>query len=71
MAMACLLTPALASGLLPGVLRAELLDTGRAREAVLGPTDLMDAKAAIRRQFAAWIDSGAAWPDEALTASRS
>ena len=39
-----LVTPALSSGLLPGVLRAELLDTGRAREAVLGPTDLMDAK---------------------------
>jgi 4-amino-4-deoxychorismate lyase len=40
-----LVTPALASGLLPGVLRDELLDTGRAREAVLGPADLADAKA--------------------------
>jgi 4-amino-4-deoxychorismate lyase len=40
-----LVTPALASGLLPGVLRAELLETGRAREAVLGPADLADAKA--------------------------
>ena len=40
-----LVTPALASGLLPGVLRAEMLDTGRAKEAVLGPSDLMDAKA--------------------------
>lgn len=39
-----LLTPALFCGLLPGVLRAALLDEGRAREAVLGPTDLMDAK---------------------------
>src|SRR5262249_42634042 len=39
-----LLTPPLASGLLPGVLRAELLDQGRASEAVLGPSDLMDAK---------------------------
>jgi 4-amino-4-deoxychorismate lyase len=39
-----LVTPALASGLLPGVLRAELLDAGRAREAVLWPSDLMDAK---------------------------
>ena len=39
-----LVTPALASGLLPGVLRAELLDAGRAREAVLSPADLMDAK---------------------------
>lgn len=35
-----LLTPPLASGLLPGVLRAELLETGRAREAVLRPEDL-------------------------------
>ena len=35
-----LLTPPLASGLLPGVLRAELLDEGRAREAVLYPQDL-------------------------------
>jgi len=35
-----LLTPPLSSGLLPGVLRAELLETGRAREAVLHPEDL-------------------------------
>ena len=35
-----LLTPALASGCLPGVLRGELLATGRAREAVLMPEDL-------------------------------
>lgn len=35
-----LLTPPLASGLLPGVLRAELLETGRAREVVLYPQDL-------------------------------
>ncbi len=35
-----LLTPPLASGALPGVLRAELLASGRAREAVLGPVDL-------------------------------
>ena len=39
-----LLTPALACGLLPGVLRAELLAEGRAREAVLGIGDLMDAE---------------------------
>lgn len=37
-----LLTPPLASGALPGVLRAELLATGRAREAVLRPADLAD-----------------------------
>ena len=35
-----LLTPKLASGLLPGVLRAELLETGRAKEAVLTRADL-------------------------------
>jgi para-aminobenzoate synthetase/4-amino-4-deoxychorismate lyase len=37
-----LLTPPLASGALPGVLRAELLANGRAREAVLFPADLAD-----------------------------
>jgi para-aminobenzoate synthetase/4-amino-4-deoxychorismate lyase len=35
-----LLTPPLGSGLLPGVLRAELLKTGRCVEAVLGEADL-------------------------------
>jgi para-aminobenzoate synthetase/4-amino-4-deoxychorismate lyase len=35
-----LLTPPLASGLLPGVLRAELLDKGAAVEATLTPADL-------------------------------
>jgi para-aminobenzoate synthetase/4-amino-4-deoxychorismate lyase len=35
-----LLTPPLTSGALPGVLRAELLAAGRAREAVLLPEDL-------------------------------
>jgi para-aminobenzoate synthetase/4-amino-4-deoxychorismate lyase len=37
-----LLTPPLASGALPGVLRARLLTAGRAREAVLMPADLQD-----------------------------
>ncbi|MGE5491476.1 MAG: aminodeoxychorismate synthase component I [Actinomycetota bacterium] len=37
-----LLTPPLASGALPGVLRAELLTAGRAREAVLTPADLAE-----------------------------
>ena len=37
-----LLTPPLSSGLLAGVLRAELLETGRAVEAVLQPSDLAD-----------------------------
>ena len=37
-----LLTPPLVSGCLPGVLRAELLAGGQAREAVLQPADLQD-----------------------------
>jgi len=37
-----LLTPPLASGALPGVLRADLLAGGKAREAVLWPADLAD-----------------------------
>ena len=37
-----LLTPPLSDGLLPGVLRAELIDTGRAREAALTRDDLTD-----------------------------
>ena len=40
-----LLTPPLAAGLLPGTLRAELLATGRALEAVLTRTDLDEADA--------------------------
>lgn len=40
-----LLTPALASGLLPGVLRGELIDNGKAREEVLKPSDLAAANA--------------------------
>jgi para-aminobenzoate synthetase/4-amino-4-deoxychorismate lyase len=35
-----LLTPPLSGGLLPGVLRAELIESGRAREADLRPADL-------------------------------
>jgi len=37
-----LLTPPLASGALPGVLRAHLLEQGKAREAVLYPADLQE-----------------------------
>lgn len=40
-----LLTPALRCGLLPGVLRGELVDEGRASEAELGTDDLISAKA--------------------------
>ena len=35
-----LLTPPLAAGVLPGILRAELIEQGRAREATLTPEDL-------------------------------
>ncbi len=38
-----LLTPPLSAGLLPGILRAELLKSGRAREATLYPADLRSA----------------------------
>ena len=40
-----LLTPAQSCGLLPGVLRAQLLDSGQAHEAVLWPADLHAAQA--------------------------
>ncbi|OYX45294.1 MAG: hypothetical protein B7Z02_01630 [Rhodobacterales bacterium 32-67-9] len=39
-----LLTPPLASGCLPGILRAELLASGRAREAIVTPADLPKAR---------------------------
>lgn len=39
-----LLTPPLTAGLLPGVLRAELLDLGNAREAALSSVDLASAR---------------------------
>ena len=39
-----LLTPPLSSGVLPGILRAELLETGQAREAILTRADLQSAK---------------------------
>lgn len=42
-----LLTPPLSCGLLPGVLRAELLASGRAREAVLRRDDLFGARVFI------------------------
>jgi 4-amino-4-deoxychorismate lyase len=40
-----LLTPPVSCGLLPGVLRGELLESGEAREAVLTEGDLRRAKA--------------------------
>ena len=39
-----LLTPALSCGLLPGTLRARLLQTGQVQEAILAPADLTDAE---------------------------
>ncbi len=39
-----LLTPAVECGLLAGTLRRELLDRGRAREAILGPDDITGGK---------------------------
>jgi 4-amino-4-deoxychorismate lyase len=39
------LTPAVACGLLPGVLRGELIDLGKVREAILTPGDLSSARA--------------------------
>ena len=38
-----LLTPPLSSGGLPGILREQLLETGRAEEAVLRWNDLLEA----------------------------
>jgi 4-amino-4-deoxychorismate lyase len=40
-----LVTPALGCGLLPGVLRGEMIEQGKAREAVLAEADLRAAKA--------------------------
>ena len=42
-----LLTPPLSSGLLPGILRAELLESGAARGAILTEADLMDARGEV------------------------
>jgi branched-subunit amino acid aminotransferase/4-amino-4-deoxychorismate lyase len=42
-----LVTPPLASGLLPGILREELLETGQCSEAVLRLSDLRDARVRV------------------------
>ena len=42
------LTPPLSSGLLGGVLRTQLLETGQAKEAILAPLDLTADKVSIR-----------------------
>ena len=48
-----LATPRLDCGLLPGVLRAALLDEGRATEAIYSLDDLKSGQGTLRRQFAA------------------
>jgi 4-amino-4-deoxychorismate lyase len=52
------LTPPLASGLLGGVLRTQLLDTHQVEEAILTPSDLTADKASIRLSNAlrGWFD---------------
>lgn len=52
------LTPPLSSGLLGGVLRTQLLETGQAKEAILAPSDLTADKASIRLSNAlrGWFD---------------
>jgi 4-amino-4-deoxychorismate lyase len=52
------LTPPLSSGLLGGVLRTQLLETGQAKEAILTPSDLTADKASIRLSNAlrGWFD---------------
>ena len=52
------LTPPLSSGLLGGVLRTHLLETGQAKEAILTPLDFTADKASIRLSNAlrGWFD---------------
>jgi 4-amino-4-deoxychorismate lyase len=52
------LTPPLSSGLLGGVLRTQLLETGQAKEAILTPLDFTANKASIRLSNAlrGWFD---------------
>lgn len=52
------LTPTLSSGLLGGVQRTQLLETGKVKEAILTPSDLTAAKTPIRLSNAlrGWFD---------------
>jgi 4-amino-4-deoxychorismate lyase len=52
------LTPPLASGLLGGVVRTQLLETGQVKEAILTPSDLTAGKGSIRLSNAlrGWFD---------------
>ena len=54
-----LLTPPLTSGLLPGILRAELIASGSCREAVLRPEDLTGRKVFVGNSLRGLI--GAIW----------
>ena len=55
-----LVTPPLSSGLLPGVLRGELIATGKATEAMLTERGSASGESDFRWQFAARIDQGEA-----------
>ena len=66
-----LLTPALACGLLAGVLRAEMLDQGKAREAILTVDDLRTAKAIyIGNSLRGVVHARLQYPHDALPGGR-
>jgi 4-amino-4-deoxychorismate lyase len=61
-----LITPPLACGLLPGILRAEMLTLGRAREGLLGVDDLVRAQLFVGNALRGLIPARlAAAPDRA------
>jgi 4-amino-4-deoxychorismate lyase len=61
-----LVTPPLACGLLPGILRAEMLTLGRAREGLLGMDDLVRAQLFVGNALRGLIPARlAAAPDRA------
>lgn len=66
-----LLTPPVASGALPGVLRAELLDQGRAQEIVLKPADLADGKLFLGNSLRGLIPTALVAQPLSETSSRS
>lgn len=60
-----LLTPALACGLLAGVLRAEMIDNGAAKEAVLSYDDLRSARAVfVGNSLRGLIQAKPAWDQD-------
>ncbi len=62
-------TPALASGLLPGVLRAELLAQGKCRESVLRASDLASGRVWVGNSLRGLIPARLAWLPADLTAA--